>query len=348
MAARLAAHWTEAGNRVSLVTLDSPAHDQYAVPDAVHRIGLDLMKPSCCLPAAVLANARRVAAIRRTIRGSDADVVVSLTDKMNITTLAAMRGMKRRVVIGERSDPRYQKLSLVWERLRRWLYKRCDAIIVQTEAVAQWARQLVPPEKVHTIPNPAPLAGDLSEADPVKEDNVRQIVYLGRLSPEKGCDLLLRAFAAVAGRFPKWRLVIYGQGPCRDEWESLARESGIADRVDWRGWTDAPSKALAEAALFVLPSRYEGFPNVLLEAMAMGLPCVSFDCPSGPREVIRPGVDGVLVEKENVDGLANSMAKLMADPIQRERLGKEARSVSRRFAETTIFRQWDEVIESLF
>jgi glycosyltransferase involved in cell wall biosynthesis len=267
--------------------------------------------------------------------------VVSFTDKMNVLTLLACWGGPWQVVIAERSDPRHQLLGPLWEWLRRRAYPRCHAWVVQTEAVARFARTLAGQRPVVVIPNAvAPPAA----AIPPPEQRPTRITGIGRLSPEKGFDVLVRAFACLAPWYPDWTLQIFGTGPQRGQLEDLADSLGVRDNVCLAGWIDRPESVLLESGVFVLPSRYEGFPNALLEAMACGLPCVASACDSGPAEIIRHGVDGLLVPPENVDALADALRQLVSDEAQRARLGRRAVEVTSRFSREAFFARWEEVL----
>jgi glycosyltransferase involved in cell wall biosynthesis len=167
---------------------------------------------------------------------------------------------------------------------------------------------------------------------------------MGRLGKEKGFDLLIRAFAAIAGEHPRWDVTIFGEGPERGALAGEIERSGVAGRVSLPGRTTDTEGVLRGADLFVLPSRYEGFPNALCEAMACGLPVVAFDCRSGPATIVRDGVDGVLVPAENVDALSAAMARLIADPEGRRRMGARAAEVSDRFSVERIASLWGRIL----
>jgi glycosyltransferase involved in cell wall biosynthesis len=173
------------------------------------------------------------------------------------------------------------------------------------------------------------------------------MVTLGRLSAEKQFDYLLRAFERCGSRHPEWSLQIIGEGPERQSLEALAADLGIGRRVRFPGIVQDPEAILCNADLFVLTSRYEGFPNALVEAMACGLAVLSFDCPSGPNEIIRHGVDGVLVPAQDLDALAGSMDRLMGDDAERTRLGARALEVADRFDVERIMSMWEDVIEEV-
>ncbi|HEX9910944.1 MAG TPA: glycosyltransferase, partial [Desulfatiglandales bacterium] len=175
-------------------------------------------------------------------------------------------------------------------------------------------------------------------------EGARTIACLGRLGHEKGFDLLLESFALCCDGNPDWRLVIYGEGSERKHLEQMAHELKIEDKVLLPGQIQNPRQVLEEVDLFVLPSRFEGFPNALLEAMSYGLPVISFDCPSGPREIIRNNKDGILVAPGDVRLLASAMKRLMNDSNERKRLGESARRVRERFSMENIMKMWEEVL----
>jgi glycosyltransferase involved in cell wall biosynthesis len=168
---------------------------------------------------------------------------------------------------------------------------------------------------------------------------------MGRLELQKGFDLLLRAFAQCVHAHPGWTLDIVGEGSEGDRLRALAEDLKIGSKVVLRGVIKDTERILREADLFVLSSRYEGFPMALLEAMASGLPVVSFDCRSGPREMIHDGVNGVLVAPNDVEALAKAMDRLMSADDERERLGEQAVGVAEKFSLAKINQMWRSVFE---
>ncbi|HYP52150.1 MAG TPA: glycosyltransferase, partial [Pyrinomonadaceae bacterium] len=172
----------------------------------------------------------------------------------------------------------------------------------------------------------------------------RTLLAMGRLSYEKGFDLLLYAFGLAAGAQPGWHLEVWGEGPLRGELGRLAEGLGLAGRVSFPGFTRRPYEVMRRADLFAVTSRCEGFSNVLAEAMACGLPVVSFDCPSGPRHVIRDGVDGLLVAPQNVSALAATLGRLMSDERERARLASRAPEILERFGTQKVLEEWERLL----
>ena len=345
VATDLANYWTSGGRQVSLITIDAISGERYPLDARIQQIGLGLFRNSPSFAAALWNNRLRVSRLRHAIRERGVAQVVSFTDITNITTLLACRRLNVEVIVCERTDPRHHRLGRLWSTLRAQTYGRASAIVVQTHAVAEWAKAQGWNCPVYVIPNAAPVP-DESHRSGVSGSIARHaVVALGRLSHEKGFDLLIEAFARVAASHSDWDLRIYGEGNERAALTSLAQQHGIGDRVSLAGWTQQTDAALRDADIFVLPSRYEGFPNALLEAMAIGLPCISFDCDSGPRDIIRPGVDGLLVQREDVTQLAGALHQLMSDNGFRRRLSEKASEVTQRFSRDRFYRRWNAVLQ---
>jgi glycosyltransferase involved in cell wall biosynthesis len=159
--------------------------------------------------------------------------------------------------------------------------------------------------------------------------------------PQKGFDLLIDAFSRISGRYPEWTMVIYGEGPEQGALEAMVRSKSLAHRIFMPGHARDPFSAFANGALFALPSRFEGFPNALCEAMACGLPVVATDCPSGPAHIIRHGVDGFLVPVDDPDALADRLSQLMANPALRKDFGIRARQGIERFSLPRVAEMWN-------
>ena len=238
---------------------------------------------------------------------------------MNVLAILACTGLPARVVVSERVDPDSHREQRLWAGLRAIVYCRADAVVVQTEAAARWFRKRLgkrPP--VSVIPNPVVAVGELPRSD--LQVPKPFILAAGRLVPQKGFDILIRAFGLIASGAPQLRLVIAGEGPEAQQLCQLAAGLGLASRVLFLGTVSNLSALMRGAEAFVLSSRYEGFPNVLLEALASSLPIVSADCPSGPREILRDGEFGLLVPCEDPSALADALRRITTDADLRHRL----------------------------
>jgi glycosyltransferase involved in cell wall biosynthesis len=334
----LANAWANRGDRVTLVTLDGEAAF-FSLDERVAHRPLAVAGPSSNLLATVANSVRRIRAIRAAVRASEPAALISFIETTNVLTLLATRGLGIPVIVSERSDPAHFATARTVAALRRVLYPFADAVVVQTEGAGRFfsprARR-----RLRVIPNmvvPAPQGVVHPSA------GANRIVGLGRLSREKGFDLLIDAFARVAAEWPDWSLEIWGEGAERPALESLVKAKGLRDRVRLPGRTASPHDALEGAGLFVLPSRVEGFPNALCEAMAAGLPVLAVDCPSGPREIVRDGVDGVLVRAGDSSALAEGISRLLADETLRANLARRAPEIVARFSRERIMGLWDGV-----
>ena len=288
--------------------------------------------------ASALARAwRRRRWLRQALVASAAEVAVSFIDVANVVTLlAAPRHLP--VIVSERTDPRWHRCPAPYRALRRLLYPTAARLVVQSDELRAWAVRYTSAERLVVLPNPVFPA---SPAPP--PDGSPRLVAAGRLAREKGFDLLLEAFAQVAARFADWSVVIFGEGDQRGALAQCIERLGLAGRVQLPGVVRDPARHIRQGDIFVLPSRYEGFPNALAEAMASGAAVVAFDCPSGARQLIRAGVDGVLVPAGDTVELAAALARLMADPDGRRRLAARAPEVVARFPAQEILARWEQL-----
>lgn len=222
-------------------------------------------------------------------------------------------------------------------------YSRLDALVVLTTRDARdFAASLPAPPRVAVIPNTVrKLEGGQAAL------TGRTILAAGRLTPQKGFDLLIRAFARVAAEHPDWGLRICGGGRRQHNLQRLIDEHGLADRVTLPGPVKRLGAEMERASLFVLSSRFEGFPLTLIEAMSKGLPVVSFDCPTGPRDVIDDHRNGILVPAGDIDALASGMLELVADDQLRHRLGAAAALTATDYTIDAIGPKWEHLFREL-
>lgn len=225
-----------------------------------------------------------------------------------------------------------------WQQSLEREIKRLDKFVVLThEDFSFWqgyTNITVIPNPIYTYPNHGSSCTS------------KQVIAVGRYTYQKGFDLLISTWILVKKRHPDWKIRIFGAGN-PDAYRRLVREKELDDVVFCEGATNDVYARYDESSIFVLSSRYEGLPLVLIEAMSAGLPCVSFTCPCGPRDCIKDGVDGILVEAGNIEKLADGICLLIENETLRKQMGAAARRNAVRFEESNIMHCWIELFESL-
>jgi glycosyltransferase involved in cell wall biosynthesis len=285
------------------------------------------------------------------------DVLVSFLWYANAFAVLGryLSGAKTRFILSERSTVLGSREGFPEEALRRlairFLYRSGERILVNSDALrSQFTEHFgFPRKRVLTIHNPLDIDTILAEStvkgNPVSgEPRGGTIVGMGRFTREKGFDLLIRAMARV--RAPA-KLLLLGEGKDEKKLRSLAEKLGISANVEFLGFRKNPYPVLRDASVFVLSSRYEGFPNGLAEAMALGVPCVATRCRTGPEELITDGGNGLLVPVEDPEAIAEAIDRLLGDPALGEMLGAAARISVRKYDAREIVRQYESLIESV-
>ncbi len=365
----LAQRWAMLGHQVHVITWSAQSSDSIPLSSVspssnLQQHGLDLAQPSRNVWQGVLANRRRVRALRAKLRQLQPEVVLSFCDQMNISTLQAARGLGIPVWIAERNDPAEQKLSRLWELWRRATYPQCSGCVVQTVAIADYLSRLIPRQRICVIPNAVEIAA--SDAQPSEGDldcgessddggpegldcgessdgktRLKTILAVGRLSHQKGFDVLLTAWQQTQDELPDWQLRIVGDGPQRLELEQRAAKLA---RVHFTGWLEQTNAAYAQSQLFVLSSRYEGFPNALLEAMSHALPCIATNCSQAIDELSRSGSAIHTVPIDDSNALAMAIRQLAESAALSASLGCAAQQVSRDYSWDRIGPMWDKIL----
>jgi GalNAc-alpha-(1->4)-GalNAc-alpha-(1->3)-diNAcBac-PP-undecaprenol alpha-1,4-N-acetyl-D-galactosaminyltransferase len=344
----LANHWAGMGWQISLITLERSGKDFFSLDNRINRVGLDLMGQSNGPLSAVSANMARVLNLRQAIKASRPELILSFMDRTNVLTLLACRGMRIPVVVSERSNPYQQPAGKAFGKLRKKLYPKAAAVVVNCPEAADYLGDLVAGERLFNIPNPL-LMDDHSDPGSIMTElpDKHSVIGLGRFTWEKGFDLLIRAFAQANQDNPGWRLFLLGQGPLGADLKDLAQDLGIREQVVFCGQVQKPQVYLSHAGLFVLPSRFEGFPNGLAEAMACGLACVATSCSGSVAEMMPPKSSFFMVPVDDESAMSRSMSRLMAADQARKALGHLNRKASERYALPRIAQRWQDLFLNL-
>lgn len=331
--AMIAAHRAQMGDNVTVMGFDMPDGGSYfPYPENVR-----LLLPEGAKGSNPLS---RLQMIRRTIRATRPDVILSFLTKINVLSLAAAIGTGAPVVISERNNPRAQNAHPIWRHAQNLLARRAACAVMQTERARADLPNAVQRSSV-VIPNPcAPNPDHPTQPDPTSH----RLVAVGRLDPQKGFDVLLRAMVSIVEALPNVSLTIHGEGRARANLETLRSELKLDDHVALPGSSPSPGAWLSEADLLIMPSRFEGFPNVLAEATVSGLPVVSSDCDFGPREIVVEGENGLLVPVDDAPALADAVIGLMQNSALRAHMAGQAAINRDRLAPSRILADWDQVI----
>lgn len=269
--------------------------------------------------------------VRRSVKKHKPNVLLGFGEWFNPFIIISTRLMGIPLFVFDRMGPE-MKMDPVVRFARRVLYRLADGVIIQTRIAAKIVASETGARNIAVIPNP------VNSINVLKSTKRNQIVTLGRLSPEKGHSILIRAFGKISHK--DWSLHIIGDGPERQSLENETSLLGLTDRVIFYGHLKDFNQILAESDIFVLPSLYEGFPNALIEAMSVPLPCISSDCIAGPSDIIENGKNGLLVEPGNVEFLTSAISNLIEHPELRDKLAREAYKVRETLSFDRIARQY--------
>ena len=341
----LANYWGNLGWQVSVLVLDKTFYPPaYPLHPSIRFESIEVFdKPKNYLRK-LAVTLKQVYLLRKSITAINPQVVVSFVYITNLLACLATIFSGSKLVVSERSNPKMSTTNPLLKRMNFWwVFRQADGLVVQTERV----KAFLPPtakSKAVVIPNPIlrPPAYYQREATCYKK-----IVTIGRLEYEKAYDVLIRAFAHVCSSHPDWKLVIVGQGSLEDNLKKLCIHLCVQDQVEWLGSTNNVYNVLAKADIFVLSSRYEGFPNALCEAMAGGLAVVATDCEFGPREIIKDQENGLLTPVDDEEALAQSISRFIENDDLRLTLGKKAEQIASTYALNSVSQRWEKVLKSV-
>ncbi len=340
----LATYFRNEGYEVGIVTTYR-LEEEYEEPEQVKRYVLEDVN-RVVTGSRVKYFISRCKNIRKIWKEEKPDVIMALVGKNNMMALLTSIGLRIPVFISVRSDPNREYAAKSMRLVSKTLFRRAKGIIVQTEdAKAYFPKSMQ--KKTRILPN---------SLDPrfikARHEGARaqEIVMVGRLDANKNHQMMFRAFARLHKEYPELKLMIYGAGfegtDTMPQLKGLAEELGIADKIVWMGRRSDIPDCISKSRIFALTSKYEGMPNALLEAMALGLAVISTDCPcGGPKTVIRDGENGLLIPVDDIDALELALRKILENPEYEETLGRNAAKLGVELAPEKVNRMWKDYIE---
>jgi glycosyltransferase involved in cell wall biosynthesis len=268
-----------------------------------------------------------------------------------LLALAAWRLPALRTIGVEQTYPPQLSLGYMWKNLRCYAYGLLNVVTALTKESEGWIKDHTNARRVSVIPNA--ISWPLSVQEPRVNPSVfcsherKILLTVGRLGEEKGFDRLIDVFYDLSHKYPCWDLVILGEGRLRTSLERQAKKLSLEKRIFFPGRVGNVGDWYKQADLYVMSSRFEGFPNTLIEAMAHGLAAVSFDCDTGPRNIIRHEIDGLLVPPEDAAAMTVALNRLMSDADLRQRFANKAAEAQERFSMEKIADMWENLFEEI-
>ncbi|MEP2689890.1 glycosyltransferase family 4 protein [Maribacter dokdonensis] len=305
---------------------------------------LDNINPSKNFLESLITNYKLYRQIRLIAKDLSIDLLIGFMTNTNILTVLAANKLKIPVLISERINPDFSTLPKFWGIMRKLTYPHANYLIIQTEPIKRYFEKFVKKNKLIILPNPISSVHKVCKEKVILPSKENIVLSVGRLSNQKGHDVAIKAFSKVNPN--NWQLHIVGEGPKRKEYEDLISKLQMTEKIKLIGRNNNISNYYLKSKIFIFPSRFEGFPNALTEAMYMGLPCISTDCPTGPSELINNGQNGFLISVDDVESLSNNLEKLIYDSQSRLILGENAVVSVKHLEEEKVVNQWSKLILS--
>ncbi len=294
---------------------------------------------------------RRISKLRNTFKEINSDIILSFLGKNNVMAINAARGLGIPVVVSVRSNPSREYGSKGLNLSMNMLFPKAAGVVVQTTGAKEYFKDSIQ-KKCRILPNS--IHPDFINKEIVPfENRTKTIVSVGRLDDNKNQILLIKAFAKIADKHSDYRLVIYGDGPSKNKFMDEAKSLGLLDKnIFFMGNVSGVADKIKESEIFVLSSKQEGMPNALIEAMALGLCCISTDCPcGGPKDLINTKENGILIpmgsDDAMVESLSNALSEVIADRELSKKMSEAAVSVRQEYSPDRINLMWEEYFEEL-
>jgi GalNAc-alpha-(1->4)-GalNAc-alpha-(1->3)-diNAcBac-PP-undecaprenol alpha-1,4-N-acetyl-D-galactosaminyltransferase len=337
----LANYWMTHGKNITVITLAGPETDFFELSDQIQRIVIGRQADSNSFIGGIFANIRRVWALRCHIKLIRPDVCIGFIGQTNILLTLAGLGLTTRTVISERNDPRRQSLGYMWDILRRRIYPLAGLVTANSREVVKALETFVPPGKLAYLPNPVSNLDD----ELAGSDQTNKVIAIGRLHYQKGHDILIEAFANIAPRHPDWNLDIVGEGDMQAALQTQISTHRLEERITLTGRVRDVQNRLSAAKIFALPSRFEGTPNALLEALSQGLPAIVSDASAGALEFVHHQQNGLIVPVDDVDALSRALTHMIKDEALRQEFAVKSKKMVKKLSLPNVAAEWERVLQ---
>lgn len=335
---RLATEFSERGDDVTLVTSFRTPDFEYDYGSKVCRISLS----ECRVKNPLVRNPVYIFRLRRLVKKNQPDVLISFMPEANYRAIIACLGTKSKSIISVRNDPNREYRAISKKIAAKLLYRNADGVVFQTEDAQHWFPKPIQ-DKSRIIFNQV----DSRFYETSYEGERHDVVATGRLVPQKNHRMLIDAWADIAGRTTE-NLLVYGVGRLENILQSQIEAYHMEDRVHLKGNSKDVPNDIKGAKIYVMSSDFEGMPNALMEAMALGLPCISTDCPcGGPRMLFGDELKECLVTVGNAEEMAQKILGLLNNEAERERIGELCKQRAQMFRPEIIIENWNQYIKEI-
>lgn len=286
-----------------------------------------------------------ILAVRHYLKTASPDLFISFIHNINIIAGLAHIGFRTPLIVSERGDPVQTKMDRIWRILRFFAYQRANKITVLFDAFQGFSGGRFK-HKVSTIHNPvlSPSCEKSAGQGPAPGKTLT-FIALSRLAKSKRLDLMISLFAQLHARYPNTQLKIFGEGKERESLKAKIIELGLQDATFLSSGIRNIYEELCQADIYLMTSRYEGFPNALVEALSVGLPAVVFECHAGMKEIIRHGVNGLLIQDDDQSDYVNAMEQLVIDQVLYRNISEKAKTITQQFSFEKSYTEWDHLLQ---
>ncbi len=281
-----------------------------------------------------------ISAVRKYFKNCDCDFVIAQSFPLALMMWLSGFNPKKIIAVEHVYAWYYGKPLQI---LRKFIYKQFVQVVVLTNSDKKYFIKQGLIGNVTVIPNPVELINHKKSTSPLKK-----IIGIGRLVYQKGFDNLIPAFKKIHDKYPEWQLEIFGDGPLHDKLQSIIDDNHLNTAVHLRGISNNISEELSNSYAFILPSRFEGFPMVLIEAMNQGVPCISYNCPNGPADIVKDKLNGLLIKNQDIESMIDSLEWLINHPNERQKMSTFAPESVQEFSKKIVIRKWEDLFESLY